>query len=304
MYIVAEFHKFLQPLFIFLFQIKTDETTSLLNKSQTPSTESKSSMFSKSSSSSPISLRSHSPDFSDSLDNNFFSTKPNKPPSARDEKKRQEALNRSLEEISRELKEIEECFTVAEEILKKERERDQQLYERERSRKGESICSESIDEKIYLENKNQKKKISPNLSRKSSGKSPAFRINSVNYRKLRSPRLTRSRLYFRNGKIGCEDAEKATSNIEVTHELVKHIIKQEQNKPLVPVENVNRILFSNILSDETSSMDDISSLELKDEIIEITEADDVGLEVLENTINVSEPNYVLNEDGINSNSEK
>lgn len=264
-------------------------------------------MFSKSSSSSPLSLRSHSPDFSDSLDNNFFSKKPkssNEKPSPRDEKKRQEALNRSLEEISRELKEIEECFTVAEEILKKERERDQQLYERERSRKGESICSESIDEAVYLESKNQPKKISPNLSRKSSVKSPVFRINSVNYRKLRSPRLTRSRLYFKNGKIGCEEAEKATSNIEVTHELVKHIIKQEMEKPLVPVEKVNRILLSKVLSDGTSSMDDISSLELKDEIIEIVETEDVGLEILENTINVSEPNFVLNDEGPSSCSEK
>lgn len=259
-------------------------------------------MFSKSSSSSPLSIRSHSPDFSDSLDNNFFSKKKNKPnekSSARDEKKRQEALNRSLEEISRELKEIDECFTVAEEILKKERERDQQLYERERSRKGESICSESIDESSSLENKIKKIKISPN-----SGKSPVFRINSVNYRKLRSPRLTRSKLYFKNGKIGCEEAEKAKSNIEVTHELVKHIIKQEIEKPLVPVENVNRILFTNFLSNGTSSMDDISSLELKDEIIEIIETEDVGLEIAENTINVSEPNFVLNDEGTSSTAEK
>lgn len=251
-------------------------------------------MFSKSSSSSPLSIRSHSPDFSDSLDNNFFSTKPiksNEKTSARDEKKRQEALNRSLEEISRELKEIEECFTVAEDILKKERLLDQQLYERERSRKGESICSESVDETIYLENKNKKK--STNLLRKNSGKSPVFRINSVNNKKLRSG-LTRSKLYFRNGKIGCEEAEMATSNIEVTHELVKHIIEQEMEKPLVPVENVNRILFTN----GTSSMDDISSLENKDEIIEITE--DVGLEIAENTINISETNYVLNDEGTSS----
>lgn len=247
-------------------------------------------MFSKSSSSSPLSIRSQSPDFSDSLDNNFFSKKINKPNekySARDEKKRQEALNRSLEEISRELKEIDECFTVAEEILKKERERDQQLYDRERSRKSESICNESIND---LENK----KI------KNSGKSPVFRINSVNYRKLRSPRLTRSKLYFKNGKIGCEEAERATSNIEVTHELVKHIIKQEMEKPLVPVENVNRILLTNILSDGTSSMDDISS----HEIIEIVETEDVGLEITENTINVSEPNFLLNDEGPSSSAEK
>lgn len=216
-----------------------------------------------SSSSSSLSIRSQSPDFSSTITMKIVDPK-------KQEKMRQEALNKSLEEISRELKEIENCFTVAEEILKKERERDEELYKREIQRKiltppeqsGDSIkldltprdSSSGVDDVIVdqdddkmiieISDKNENNFIieNKNLNKPRKVKSPTFKINAVRNRGIGSPLICNSRLYFRNGVIGCDDAEKEETNFAQTHNLVKNIIKQENVSPLVPYEQVKRII--------------------------------------------------------------
>ncbi|XP_058838343.1 cyclic nucleotide-gated cation channel beta-3 [Topomyia yanbarensis] len=137
-------------------------------------------------------------------------------------------LHKSLEEISKDIKELEDFISVTEEILRREREYDEQLYQRERQRKAFEKTMQQI-----------KNKCSPTKicfgrtdnSNSSRVKSPTFKVNITQQRRIKSfsPKGYKSKLYFRNGKIGCLDAEQAVSNLKSTHELVKRIINDENN---------------------------------------------------------------------------
>lgn len=152
-------------------------------------------------------------------------------------------MRRSLEEISKDIKEIEDFLTVTEDILKREKERDKEFYARERQRRQELTKNPPDVIKVRRYNKENK---SPHYNRRFSLKSvTTFKINSAaTTRRIKSgsPRAYRSRLYFRNGRIGCVDADENSSNIQSTHELVKNIIKFENDRPLVSPENVEKIL--------------------------------------------------------------
>ena len=139
-------------------------------------------------------------------------------------------VRRSLEEISKDIKEIEDFLTATEDVLRKEKEMDKAEAKKRRSKT------------INSPNKENKTPSPKNLTRKNSAKSINYKINSFRNRKKKpsSPRF--SRLYFRNGRIGCLEAENATSNVESTHQLVKHILKYENEKPLVSPESVRRVL--------------------------------------------------------------
>lgn len=188
--------------------------------------------------------RSRSPEFSDTLNNHMFMQQVVKQViDTRQQTAETDApLRRSIEEISKDIKEIEDFLTVTEDILKREKERDKEFYARERQRKQELTKNPPDVIKVRRYNKENK---SPHYNRRFSLKSATFKIHSAaTSRRIKSgsPRAYRSRLYFRNGRIGCVDADENSSNIQSTHELVKNIIKFENDRPLVSPENVEKIL--------------------------------------------------------------
>ncbi|XP_011291278.1 cyclic nucleotide-gated cation channel beta-3 [Musca domestica] len=189
--------------------------------------------------------RSKSPLFCDTLERHAFmqnvintksNTRSNYDVRYSSPSQKEATVRRSLEEISKDIKEIEDFLTVTEQVLKQERELDMQMELEQKKKQG------SKDGSPNKENKSP----SPtgNRSRRNSTKSVTYKINSFRNRKKKngSPRFLNSRLYFRNGRIGCLEAENATSNVESTHALVKHILKYENEKPLVSPESVRRVL--------------------------------------------------------------
>jgi hypothetical protein len=140
-----------------------------------------------------------------------------------------QSLRKSLEEISNNIKELEDFISVTEDIMKQDRERDSELYRRERERR--KMTSAPVAHRR-----------SPVVSR--GVKSPVLKIRVAQERlkKTTSPRVKRSRLYFKNGRIGCVEAERCTSNIASTHRIVKEIIEKEQVCPLVSDESVRKAL--------------------------------------------------------------
>lgn len=145
-------------------------------------------------------------------------------------------MRRSLEEISKDLKEIENVITATEIAVRNAHKADQATSKRRRSNKT-------------MPNK-ENKTPSPTgrqsaLSGASQKTSPVtYKLNSFKRQrqKMRSPRLTNSKLYFRNGRIGCLEADQHGSNIQGTHALVKHILRYVNEKPLVSPESVRRVL--------------------------------------------------------------
>lgn len=122
-------------------------------------------------------------------------------------------------------------------------------------------------------------------------KSPTFKINSVRStgRKLIrfSPRRYRSRLTFRNGKIGCIDAENVNANqtcVEKTHAIVSYITSDldHYNNATHKMTMKRASLTSNIsgiLSEESSeSLDDLpNSSSCFNFDYSATESDDRGI---------------------------
>lgn len=127
-------------------------------------------------------------------------------------------VRRSLEEITKDLKEIEQFVSATEELLQKEKEQEQILYSTNASNK---------------ENK------SPSPVKKVTYKINAYKAPPRRHRPG-SPRFYHSRLYFRNGRIGCVESTEHQNNVGATHALVKHILRHE--KPLVSPDSVRRVL--------------------------------------------------------------
>uniref|UniRef100_A0A1A9WGF9 Cyclic nucleotide-binding domain-containing protein n=1 Tax=Glossina brevipalpis TaxID=37001 RepID=A0A1A9WGF9_9MUSC len=148
---------------------------------------------------------------------------------------KEENVRRSLGSISKDIKEIEEFLAATENVMREEKEMEL-LMKKKRYKEGSP----------NKENKTPSPSV--NGSRRNSIKNPTYKINSFKNRRSKpsSPRLLHSRLYFRNGRIGCLEAENATSNVESTHALVKHILKYENEKPLVSPESVRKVLNANI----------------------------------------------------------
>uniref|UniRef100_A0A182IS67 Cyclic nucleotide-binding domain-containing protein n=1 Tax=Anopheles atroparvus TaxID=41427 RepID=A0A182IS67_ANOAO len=151
-------------------------------------------------------------------------------PGSRDEAK----LHRSLEEISKEIRELDDFITVTEDILRREREQDEQLSLRERQRKAAERTIQLIRNKCSPTKKcfNRTTTTTSPDGQKKVLRSPTYKVNITQKRRIKSfsPKAGyKSKLYFRNGKIGCQEAENAASNLRSTHELVKRIINDESN---------------------------------------------------------------------------
>lgn len=169
---------------------------------------------------------------------------------------KQAVIRRSLEELSKDIKEIEDFLTATENVMRAEKEQDRWLQQQQILIKRHKFAAAAKGGCVNKENKTP----SPKLRRHNSGsqKSPTvtYKIHSYKNRsKVRphSPRFVNSKLYFRNGRIGCLEAEKMGSNIESTHALVKHILKYENEKPLVSPESVRRATANSVKNSEAST---------------------------------------------------
>lgn len=177
-------------------------------------------------------------------------------------KEKEAGVRRSLEEISKDIKEMEDFITVTETLIKKEQERDKELYARERKRRQEEKRRKS------LQSPNKENK-SPPHRRLSHGTTspPTFKINAYRRAKHSSPKYLKSKLYFRNGKIGCVEMENIFgSNIQSTHALVRNILKYENEKPLVSPDSVRRALTETNLPGQVDLFEDIMEEKMMEEM--------------------------------------
>lgn len=168
-------------------------------------------------------------------------------------REREARVRRSLEEISKDIQEMEDFITVTEELIKKEKERDKELYARERKRRQEEKRRKS------MQSPNKENKSPPHKkATHGTASPPTFKINPYRRPKASSPKYTKSKLYFRNGKIGCVEMENIFgSNIQSTHALVRNILKYENEKPLVSPESVRRALTETNLPGQVDLFEDI-----------------------------------------------
>lgn len=209
-------------------------------------------------------------------------------------------LRRSLKEITDDIKKMEDFITLTEDIIRRERERDREFYLRERRRKISenqinnarkhlfqvptnkqlAVPPSTNDTQMVRHKKENKtptsfrKKFSYRLSSNKIGckanltkkSTTTYKINGTksNRRLLKlSPRKCKSRLYFRNGKIGCINADEnmtdSRTNIEKTHAIIKYITDDiDIDNDLMLKRSSLTSNISDILSDESSaSMEDI-----------------------------------------------
>lgn len=175
-----------------------------------------------------------------------------------------------LEKLTQNLKEIDDFISVTEEILKRDRQRDEDLYARERQRKARQLTtttsarpnslrkSSSLRRKFSMIEKREagdEKHTKLRQTRSTDGTAPptinSNNNNSVNaisnYHANPAQFLgLQSRLNFQNGRVECVDPELRERNcVQKTHELVRNIIEQERVTPLVQPEHVDRVLLRN-----------------------------------------------------------
>ncbi|XP_055705219.1 cyclic nucleotide-gated cation channel beta-3 [Phlebotomus papatasi] len=142
-----------------------------------------------------------------------------------------------IDELSTKIKDIEDFMTVTEQVLKQERRRDNtKLFDRD-SRRGSRTSAEIIPLKDCSVGS---RPVSRLMSFQEKPMSPPHSV--VRQTKSGSPKGLRTRLYFRNGRVGCAEADVDAHNVQNTHALVRHIIAKEHVEPLVPLDCVNRIL--------------------------------------------------------------
>ncbi|XP_039953997.1 cyclic nucleotide-gated cation channel beta-3 [Bactrocera tryoni] len=141
-------------------------------------------------------------------------------------------MRRSLEEISKDIKEIENVITATEIAVRNANKAEPSLKRRR---------SKALPNK---ENKTPSPTERQAHSSTQKSSPVTFKVHSFKRQrqKMRSPRLTNSKLYFRNGRIGCLEADPHGSNVQSTHALVKDILKYVHEKPLVSPESVRRVL--------------------------------------------------------------
>lgn len=205
-------------------------------------------------------------------------------------------LRQSLKEIGEDIQKMEDFITLTEDIIRRERERDRELYVREQRRRklAEQMCvqqqqqgvvaqaipenremvkrtndkrSMSIRNKIVsrLSRSNSQNVPSSNTAMNSAKKRPTFRLKSTKNKRKTSRKGPVSRLIFHNGKVACADtADDERTNVEKTHAIVKSITDcvDQFVEPIAVTQKRQSIVsnFSDILSDESSiSMQNDSS---------------------------------------------
>lgn len=146
-------------------------------------------------------------------------------------------LRRSLEEISKDIREIEDFITVTEDILRRERERDREFYERERQRRR--IASTISANNSNKENKSPAGSCSYSIY---SINSPVYKVRkqlrkcksaSPSSIKRSTSTATSSRLHSRKGsRISYVEATTpaASNKFSETQDLVKRIVELQPDR--------------------------------------------------------------------------
>lgn len=204
-------------------------------------------------------VRPHSPEYSETLNSHVFIKhlfNPKVAPSETSTPTPQPGpattvpLRKSLEEISKDIREIEDFITVTEDILKRERERDREFYERERQRRRidssssrgrrSELASSSIPNNSNKENKSPAGSCSYSIY---SVNSPVYKVRkqlrkcksaSPSSIKRSTSTATTSRLHSRKGRrISYVDAITpiiASNNVSETQDLVKRIVELQPDR--------------------------------------------------------------------------
>lgn len=168
-----------------------------------------------------------------------------------DRESRRKKQQLSLEELAAEVQQLENFMTMSEELLKKERERDTELYEREKRRKLlEREQSAARRTQRAMERQKNIDKPDEQLRTKSGKKS-----GKVTYKvakpigKPPSPKTPRQspskelvKLYFKNGQVRCMDCDNLKLSLKQTKETVKMILRRQAENPLVREERVNTVI--------------------------------------------------------------
>lgn len=202
-----------------------------------------------------------------------------------------------MDKLTKNIQEIDNFITVTEEILKRDRERDEEFYARERNRKNNSEINSAENRKSGMNRK---------LSMIERPRQPPDQTQENGHSSLRQTKssdhqpaaVVPSKLCFRNGKVGLMDPELGSKNcVQKTHELVKKIIDQEHVAPLVAQEHVERVLTNKFRRDSTIVTEDfeMTNVLISEDLVKIDEFEGTGSPIVEKRICVVEAESVLND---------
>lgn len=141
------------------------------------------------------------------------------------------SYRKSLEELSKEIKEIEDFITVTEDILRRERERDREFYARERQRRRDLQRSQRTSASTGG-NKENRTPVTVQIYSANSAASTTNATRSLLRKcKSASPKsVVKRRHQFRSGRVSCISVDGgggggAPSGVINTEDLVRRIVR-------------------------------------------------------------------------------
>lgn len=144
-------------------------------------------------------------------------------------------VRKSLEELSQDIKELEDFISVSEDVLRRERERDREFYDRERRRKLQEMSFRK-----YNNNNNNKENRSPPTCPIYSLQSPTYKRHHLALRKCKSAssssgsavsltRVAAQKLRLSSATSTSGHEIRASRSGQDTQELIKSIIRMRHD---------------------------------------------------------------------------